>query len=896
MSLDLQHSSCQYHHMTSWVGKSIAHYRVTSPLGSGGMGEVYRATDSRLGREVAIKLLPASFATDAERMARFAREAKVLASLTHPNIASIYGLEEIEGVQALVMELVEGPTLAQRIEQGPMPADEVLPIARQIAEALEYAHEHSIIHRDLKPANIKLTAEGAAKVLDFGLAKALSDESLSSSPDLTHSPTLMAASTRLGVILGTAAYMSPEQAKGKTVDRRADIWSFGVVLFEMLSGKRNFVAETASETLAAVMKDEPEWSTLPAATPVRLTALVRRCLVKDPRQRLRDIGEARILIEQLMSGAPEPATSASSSTEVTPRRNVLRVVLTVGSALLLGAIGYLAGHFLGVTDRVLPIRATIELPAGAQLDRDNCSVVLSPDGNVLVFAAVSPGGEQVLWRRPLESATATILAGTEGATYPFGSPDGRFVAFFAEGKLKRTPAIGGVVQTICDALDGRGGTWSRAGVIVFSPGPLEGLKMVAASGGAPSVLTTIEQNGRSDRLPHFLPDSKRILYFSGGVEGDTNSVYCLDLASKRKAKVLDVASEARYMDPGYLVFVRDGDLLAQAFDAGSLQLAGEPALLAENVHFNEYRFTGNYSLSASGRFVYLTGATVGPGQLTWFDLDGRELEKVGQPAPMAQFDISPDGRRVASTVRTDRFDVHVLEIASGMDARLTFESEPAAYPIWSPDGSTLAYADGYGTIRLRPADGTAAGRVLYHRDQTSLFAADWSPDGSTILLWIQQPQTGMDIWSLPLRGPPNVQPLLETKFNEGAFSFSPDGRWLLYGSEESGRLEVYAATFPDLGSRRQVSSEGSGLQAAWSADGRRIYYSTPDMQLMAVDITLSGSSLSLGAKKQIFGGRALPGLWGLAPDGKRLLVLVPTEAPSSALHFVSDWRTLVESP
>ncbi len=512
------------------VGTKLGRYEIRSKIGEGGMGEVYRASDLKLNRDVAIKVLPETFLNDAERLARFHREAQVLASLNHTNIATIYGVEEENGLRALVMELVEGPTLAERITPGPIPLDDALAIARQVSEALEAAHERGIIHRDLKPANVKVTPEGTVKVLDFGLAKVFEGEAQVT--DLSHSPTLVKG-TQAGVILGTAAYMSPEQAKGKVVDRRADIWAFGCVLFEMLSGEQTFSGETLTDTLAAVVRAEPQWATLPHSTPDSIRWLLRRCLTKDPKQRLRDIGEARIAVS-------EPQVEDGSIVRDVPAKSqsTWKLVLPWTMVLLLAA-GLLAISLMYVsrTPNTQPLlRSSINLPTGFTLDQNNSSLALSPDGKRLVFAATGPDGmAQQLWIRSMDSMTIQPLPGTNGATYPFWSPDGRFVGFFADKKLKKTEVATGTVQNLCDASEGRGASWSPRDVIVFASAALGPLSEVSAAGGTPVQVTSVERNDLTQRNPHFLPDGKRLLFFSGSTSSrseKTNGIYSLDLETK----------------------------------------------------------------------------------------------------------------------------------------------------------------------------------------------------------------------------------------------------------------------------------------------------------------------------------------------------------------------------
>jgi eukaryotic-like serine/threonine-protein kinase len=884
--------------VTSWSGRSIAHYRVGALVGVGGMGEVYRASDPRLGRDVAMKLLPPAFATDADRMARFEREAKLLAALSHPNIAAIFGLEEAEGTRALVMEMVEGPTLADLLAQGALPVDEALGIAAQVAEALEYAHERGIVHRDLKPANVKLTAEGKAKVLDFGLAKALSDDPFSPTADLAKSPTLTVASTKAGMILGTAAYMSPEQAKGKLVDRRADIWSFGALLYEMLTARMAFAGETTSEILAAILKDEPDWSALPAATPAVARELMRRCLQKDPRQRLRDIGEARIALEGVLAGGMstsilQPASGAPGQAGAgTPPARRISPLVAAAIALVLAAAGGLVGYQARRSVAPPMFSASLPIPDGMHLDLDNASLALSPDGRTLVLAAIAEQGQQQLWIRRLDGDKTTPLAGTTGASYPFWSPDGRYIGFFADRKLKKIPVGGGVPQTICDAVDGRGGSWSRDGRIVFAPGPLEGLRIVSASGGESQSITTLEKAGATHRLPHFLPDGKRLLFFHGGVISGDNAVDCLNVDSKKRTPVLQGDSEAWYLDPGYLGFVRDGTLMVQRFDPKTLRLAGDPVPMAEGVQFNTYRYTGNYTMAARGPLLYVVGSIITNGQLTWFSLEGTELQHLGDYGQISEAKISPDGRRVMTTIRDPHFDLWMYEVGSGIRTRFTLGPAPAAFPCWTPDGRSVVYGDGTGTVWRKPLDGSGGSQKVISMPSTSLWPGQVTPDGREVILFAQQQGTGMDIWSVPLAGPAEPRKLFETPASEQAAAVSPDGKWIAIASDESGKSEIYVLPYPSLAGRWQVSNDG-GLGAEWLPNGRGLVYTKPDQHVVQVDLETSGGNVTVGATRALFGGKSVPGPWTLSPDGSRFLVILPEQGAGAMVSMVTDWRAMV---
>ena len=868
--------------MTLAAGTRLGPYEISAPLGAGGMGEVYRATDTKLGRDVAIKVLPEAFAADPERMARFEREAKVLASLNHPNIGAIYGLEHSSRTRALVMELVDGPTLADRIDQGPIPLEDALHIAKQIAEALEYAHENGIVHRDLKPANIKLRPDERVKVLDFGLAKAVQGEP-SDSAALSNSPTMTAMATQAGIILGTAAYMSPEQAKGKSVDRRADIWAFGVVLFEMLTGQRLFIGETASETLASVIKDAPDLNRLPSGTPTQVHHLLERCLTRDPKQRLRDIGEARISLDEAINHPDKPALGKATPSP----RFFVGATLT---AVLLGAGGLAAGYLLHRSTPAPLLRASLDLPEGAQLDLQNASVVLSPDGRTLAFVAGLPGRPGQIWTRRLDQISASALPGTDEASSPFWSPDSRFIGFFANRKLKKVPVSGGAVQSICDAVDARGGTWNKAGMIVFSPESRGALFSVSSAGGVPVPVTTLPKPGISHRLPQFLPDGKRVLFFSGEGGSTTRAgIYSLDLESKKTALVLVTKSGGIYVEPGYLLFVQEDNLVAQPIDLGTLRLSGEPVPIAEGVQFNEFRFTGNYSVTSNGLLLYLAGRPNSDRQLTWFDLEGHELGKVGKPAAILNnVTISPDGTRALLGIREDKFDQWSVDLSSGTRTRFTF-GEGATSPVWSPDGREIVSCDGNENIYLKPAAGHSKERLIYTADSgKKVRPTSWSPDGT--LIAIDMLGQSMDLWMLPPKSGATPHAYVQTPADEIFGQFSPDGKWVLYSSNESGRYEVYLVSFPDPGSKWQIST-GGGRSVSWTQDGHRVIYLTLDRHLMAVDLAMQGTNVQIGAPQTLFGGAQVPvGAFDLSPDGKRILVAVPVGETRTSLTLVTDWR------
>ena len=655
-------------------GSKLGPYEIVGPLGAGGMGEVYRATDSRLGRHVALKVLREAFASDAERMARLEREAKVLASLNHPNIASIYGVEESNGGRALVMELVEGATLAQRIKQGALPLEETLQIARQITEGLEYAHERGIIHRDLKPSNLKQTPDGQVKILDFGLAKALEGET--SEQESQTSPTLSAAATRAGVLLGTAAYMSPEQARGKRVDRRADIWAFGCVLYEMLAGAPAFDGETTSDILASVIRAEPDWSSVPDSVPPRIRVLLRRCLCKDRKQRLQAIGEARVTIEGLLTGAPDVAAPTVPADAHLKGRE--RIAWIAAMSLLAIAAAVLAvGYFSRTPQPVQPIVSHLGPPKNTEFILTGLSAgppVLSPDGGRLAFAARGADGKQFLWVRSLDETAEGPLAGTEGATFPFWSPDGRSLAFFANGKLSRIDTTGGPTLALCDAVSGRGGTWGADDTILFAllSGPIF---RVPASGGTPQPVTKLpgHMGQFSYRWPQLLPDGTHFLFLGQATSQGDATIYVGSLDGGEPKLLFPNESSVVYAPPGYLLFARQGALLAQPFDAKKLQLAGDPVPLAGHDAVDSTMSRGNFSVSQNGVLVYASGSLT-QARLLWFDRAGKQLAQTGTVDVYGYPRISPDGRKLAVSKlpRSNSSNIWIYELDRGTSSASHF--------------------------------------------------------------------------------------------------------------------------------------------------------------------------------------------------------------------------------
>jgi Tol biopolymer transport system component len=873
-------------------GTRLGPYEVAAQIGVGGMGEVYRATDTNLGRQVAIKVLPTAFAQDADRLARFEREARTLASLNHTNIAQIYGLERSDGTTALVMELIEGPTLADRIAQGAIPIDDALPIARQIAEALEAAHEHGMIHRDLKPANIKLRPDGTVKVLDFGLAKAL--ESSPGATEVSQSPTITSpAMTGMGVILGTAAYMSPEQAKGRPVDKRADIWAFGCVLYEMLSGKRAFDGETVAETLAAVMKSEPRWDALPRETPPQVRTVLRRCLQKDQAQRIRDIGDARLTME----GVFDSAAPAAAIREVPKWRKGFAWIVA-GLFALTTIVMVLAGYFARPSEPPRLSRFPVEPPPGVRLPPGATPYpTVSPDGRYIAFVGISEGLSRLLLR-PIGSLSAQPIPGTEGAgEYPFWSPDSRFIGFFAGGKLKKVAVSAGTPVPLCDATPGaNSGTWSADDVILFAH--QGSVHRVAAGGGACVPIRTPDKSKNEvSHLPmSFLPDGRHFLYVTGtsALRADLR-VGSLD-SSNDTPLLFRVFSRVLYANSGHLLFVRDGTLMAQRFDASRLSLTGDMFPVAEGIAFS---VTGNAAFSVSGNrtLVYRTAVAV-TSQFLWFDRTGKPLGSAGEAGNYTTaFDLSHDGKQIAVSQidpATSLSDVWLIDWARGVPQKLTFNVEQSGRDVvWSPNGLQIAHnsfkKDGFAIVAKNASGVGEEATLLESPNRVGI--EDWSKDGRYIA-YVLDPGTGAtDINVVPLFGDRKAIPITQTRFNENEPHFSFDGKWLAYDSNESGTWQVYVVSFPALDQRCQVSASGGG-QPRWRRDGKELYYLAADGKLMAVNIT-AGLKIDCGQPQELFdtGLRMNPAAdqYAVAADGQRFLVLKPQEVVPTPLTVVLNW-------
>ena len=814
-------------------GTRLGVYSVTAKIGEGGMGEVYQARDTKLDRDVALKVLPEAFTADPDRLARFEREAKVLASLNHPNIGSIYGLEEADGVKALVLELVEGPTLADRIKQGPIPIDEALAIAKQIAEALEAAHEQGVIHRDLKPANVKVREDGTVKVLDFGLAKAFQPDA--GDPNMSMSPTisLTAAATQMGMIIGTAAYMSPEQARGKVVDKRTDIWAFGVVLYEMLSGARPFQGEDVSLTLASVMKSDVNVTKLPGEVPAAIRTVLDRCLEKDPKHRIRDIGDVSLA----MAGAFETRVSTpSASTAVSPLRIWQRPVPAFLVGLTLLGLGGLGVWQLTRPEPAVSIRMPIQVEGLAVNTHGSGSVIaLSPDGSRLAYVS-GDGDSGQLYVRHLEAFDATLIAGAEDAYSPFFSPNGEWIGFATGGgELKKVRLAAGAPEPIT-TLDGamHGATWGPDDTIVFAGrGSQRGLSLVSALGGPSETILQGSAGIGNLSWPSFLPDGKAVLFSVGGGAG----VSVLLLETGVVKPLVERGGNAHYLATGHLVYAEGGRLWATRFDADRGQLTGEPVAVLDGLAMGlpRERFIAHYDVSANGMLAYLPGEAPdgvgGTRSLVWVNHDGEEEPIAAQVASYNSLSLSPDGRRAALAVvdGSGNPDIWVSELARGSLVPLTTDAATDTSPLWHPDGRRVAFvSDRSGQLEVfwRAADGSGTVERLLAFDEavSRLTLHDWSADGATLFLDAVMPESGDDVGMVSVgEQPGSWEPLIHTAARESAPALSPDGRWLAYSSDVTGVWEVYVERFPDLEGRQPISI-GGGDDPTWSDDGRALLY------------------------------------------------------------------------
>jgi len=872
-------------------------YQIVAPLGAGGMGEVYRARDTRLERFVAIKILPAHLSSDPARRQRFEREAKAISSLNHPHICVLHDVGNQDGTDYLVMECLEGETLAQRLMRGPLPLDQVLKFGMQVADALDKAHRSGVVHRDLKPGNVMLTPAGA-KLLDFGLAKPMIP--LASAAPLSAAETRQSPVTEQGMLVGTFQYMSPEQVEGKEADGRSDLFSLGAVLYELLTGKRAFEGKSQLSVASAILEREPApISAVKPMTPPALDHAIRRCLAKDPEERwqtARDLAhEMRWIAEGgSQAGVEAPRVDARRG----PRVWLMAAALAVTSVAA-AVLGLLYVRRVPAETRVM--RTYIKPMADSSfMLSDAAGFALSPDGRHLAFVASTSAGRSALWIRPIDSLRAEPLAGTNGATYPFWSPDSRFLGFFAGAKLKKIDLTGGPPFTICDASDGRGGTWNHAGDILFTPTVNAGLFRVSASGGTMTPATTLDpsQKELSHRWPQFLPDGRHFIYLAGSVftpkENPTNSVRLGSLDSKESESLIYSHAGAIYAS-GHLLFLRQDTLMAQPFDAQRLKLTGGAVPIADPVPEVAIFSKGLFSASENGLLAYVEGTSSAGRQLVWYDRSGKSIGAVPGADAYASPRVSPDGKRILFYLDASGYDIWSYDMERGVKSPQTFGSSSAQgniYPIWSPDGRRIAfgsYRDGKHALFVKASDGSSGEEVLVEGSDRYKFPSDWSPDGKVLAYQEGMPH-GWAIWFVPFDGDREPYPLHESRFSEREAAFSPDGRWLAYCSNESGEYKVYVAPFPGAGGKWQVSP-GGGSSPRWRRDGREIFFFSSDNKLMAAEVSARSSSFEVGAIRTLFEIRpyGVFARFDVSTDGQRFIVPFEAGTSTTAITLVVNW-------
>jgi len=877
-------------------GTRLGPYEIVAPIGAGGMGEVWRARDTRLGRDVAIKALPEAFAQDPERLARFEREARLLATLSHANVAGIHGLELVEGHRYLVLEFVEGETLAARLARGPLAPDEVREVCRQVAAGVEAAHEAGVVHRDLKPGNVMLRSDGTVKVLDFGLAKAGAAHGASSDPSLSLSPTLTHAATGAGVILGTAAYMSPEQARGRAVDRRTDVWSFGCVLYECLTGRRVFDGETVSDMVARILEREPDWSALPAATPHAMRALLERCLTKDVKQRLQAIGEARIALEQPIDTSRPAGTGAGAG-----RLSWLPWGIAGAASIAVVVLLVASGRRAAEPER----RVELGFPAGQSRTFASCPMI-SPDGRRIAVVAADSSGTRRVWIRDLEEPGARPVKGTDGAEFVVWSPDSRSLAMVAGEAISRLSVDNGVAQRIVAGIgEPRGMDWGADGRILYTPGSNAGIWMVPANGGAPVELTHVDTtlSDASHRYPVWLPDGRHFLFAlwsnNPRVLSEAGGIYLGSTGGGPIRRISPDIGHFVLLRSGYLLVRRNAALTALPFDTRTFRVGNEAIPIANTVEFTSSTGMVAASASAAGDIVLDPALDASPTDLAWIDRSGRRGAALGLPSGLESVTLARDGTRAAGEVtdETGLGQVWIADLLRRTLSPLTRSENDSSYPQWSPDGRRIVFCNqdsGTRDIYVQPAEGTRPKERLWPADRVDAYPTDWSADGR-YLLFTGIPRSGATIaqvWLLDLRSD-SARALLAADYTQGEARFSPDGRWIAYTSSESGRPEVYVRPFPDL-ERKWLVSTGGGRTPCWRNDSRELVYengSGSERALWSVAVTTPGGEPSFGEPRRLFTLPADVEDFSPAADHSRFLALirpVPTRQPP--MQLVLSWR------
>jgi len=867
-------------------GTKLGPYEIIAPLGAGGMGEVYRARDSRLDRTVAIKILPSQFSCDPVRKQRFEREAKTISSLNHPHICVLYDVGHQDGIDYLVLECVEGETLEKRLEKGPLPLEQVLKYGIQIADALDMAHRSGVVHRDLKPGNVMLTP-GGAKLLDFGLAKI---EQTALAGEISSLVTLSKPFTAEGTIVGTIPYMAPEQLESKEADARTDIFAFGALLYEMTTGRRAFAGKSQASLIAAILEKEPTpISELQPMSPAGLDQVIETCLAKDPEDRWQAARDVKLQLGWM------GVTSSLPDRAATERRGRNRAAWALAGALAIISLSLVVMRWLSPPYELRPLRALIIPPENATFSDDYASVAVSPDGTRIVFVAQGTDNRKQLWIRPLDSIFAKALAGTESASYPFWSPDGQWIAFFMSGKLRKMPASGGTVTTLCDAPQGRGGNWSRDGQILFSPGVADALYLVSAAGGQPKPATKLDASRKevSHRWPVFLPDGRHFLLY---IRGSETGIYVGKIDSDEHKLLVRNLADGLYAPPGYLLYVRDRTLVAQAFNLRQLVVTGEPVPLAENIPVNGTNGSVVFSVSDTGVLVCETGIPGKLRQLSWVDRDGTSRGTVGEPGFVASPRISPDGEKIAVTLidpQEASTNVWVYDIHRGVRERLTFDPSFTGLPNWSPDGKSVIFASngrgGAPHVYEVPSNGMGQPRLISDPSSND-YPTCWSTDGRYLAL-MRRVMGNWEVWIMPFSGDRKPFAFLTGSFSYSVPAFSPDVHWLAYQSDESGQNEVYVTTFPKAAGKWRISMTG-GTAPVWRSDGRELYYVAPDRTLMAADVNALGQDLKVGAVHSLFNlgtSQVVGEKFDVARDGRFLVARDMPDLHPAPMVIMVNW-------